>query len=200
MVFVELISGAAVSLISTTGYLGIFILMGLESMITPVPSELVMPFAGFLVSTGQLDLWLVVLAGAFGSLLGSLISYYAGMLLGRPLILKYGKFLLLNEKHLAITEQWFGKYGSKAIFIGRLIPVVRHLISIPAGLSRMNLLKFSAFTFAGAFLWCTILVYAGIVLKENWQIILGYTEIIDIFVVIGIVVAIVFIYFRYLKK
>jgi len=200
MVFVELISGAAVSLISTTGYLGIFILMGLESMITPVPSELVMPFAGFLVSTGQLDLWLVVLAGAFGSLLGSLISYYAGMLLGRPLILKYGKFLLLNEKHLAITEQWFGKYGSKAIFIGRLIPVVRHLISIPAGLSRMNLLKFSTFTFSGAFLWCTILVYAGIVLKENWQIILGYTEIIDIFVVIGIVVAIVFIYFRYLKK
>ena len=200
MVFVELISGAAIWLISTTGYIGIFLLMALESMITPVPSELVMPFAGFLVSGGQLDFWFVVLAGTLGSLLGSLISYYAGMLLGRPIILKYGKFLLLNEKHLAITEKWFSKNGSKAIFIGRLIPVVRHLISIPAGISKMNLAKFSAYTFAGAFLWCAILTYWGIVLKENWQTILHYTEIIDIFVAIAIVAVVFVLYLRYKKK
>src|SRR3989344_3587309 len=154
MVFVELISGAAIFVISTIGYAGVFFLMALESMITPIPSELVMPFAGFLVSTGQFDLLLVVLAGAFGSLLGSLISYYAGMLLGRPLLLKYGKFLLLRESHLVITEQWFKMHGSKAIFIGRLIPVVRHLISIPAGFARMHLLKFAVFSFAGAPMWC----------------------------------------------
>ena len=200
MVFVELISGAAIFVISTIGYAGVFFLMALESMITPIPSELVMPFAGFLVSTGQFDLLLVVLAGAFGSLLGSLISYYAGMLLGRPLLLKYGKFLLLKESHLEITEKWFNKHGSKAIFIGRLIPVVRHLISIPAGFARMNVLRFSVFTFAGALLWCIILVYAGIVLRQNWYVILNYTEIIDIFITIGIVVAVIFFYLRYVKK
>ena len=200
MVFVELISGAAVSLISSTGYAGIFLLMALESMITPVPSELVMPFAGFLASTGQLDLGLVVLAGAFGSLLGSLISYYAGMLLGRPLLLKYGRYLLLRESHLVITEQWFKMHGSKAIFIGRLIPVVRHLISIPAGFARMNLLKFSVFTFAGALLWCSILVYSGMVLKQNWQLILSYTEIIDIFIAVAIVAGAVYFYLRYARK
>ena len=200
MVFVELISGAAIFVISTIGYAGVFFLMALESMITPIPSELVMPFAGFLVSTGQFDLLLVVLAGAFGSLLGSLISYYAGMLLGRPLLLKYGKLLLLKESHLEITEKWFNKHGSKAIFIGRLIPVVRHLISIPAGFARMNVLRFSVFTFAGALLWCTILVYAGIVLRQNWYVILNYTEIIDIFITIGIVVAVIFFYLRYVKK
>src|SRR3989344_7547109 len=200
MVFVELISGAAVFVISTTGYAGIFFLMALESMITPIPSELVMPFAGFLVSGGQLDLVLVVLAGAFGSLIGSLISYYAGMLLGRPILLKYGRFLLLNEKHLALTEQWFAKYGSKAIFIGRLIPVVRHLISIPAGFAKMNILKFSVYTFAGAFLWCSILTYWGIILKENWHTILKYTEIIDIFIAAAIIAVAVFFYFRYVKN
>ena len=200
MVFVELISGAAIFVISTIGYAGVFFLMALESMITPIPSELVMPFAGFLVSTGQFDLLLVVLAGAFGSLLGSLISYYAGMLLGRPLLLKYGKLLLLKESHLEITEKWFNKHGSKAIFIGRLIPVVRHLISIPAGFARMNVLRFSVFTFAGALLWCIILVYAGIVLRQNWYVILNYTEIIDIFITIGIVVAVIFFYLRYVKK
>ena len=200
MVFVELISGAAIFVISTIGYAGVFFLMALESMITPIPSELVMPFAGFLVSTGQFDLLLVVLAGAFGSLLRSLISYYAGMLLGRPLLLKYGKLLLLKESHLEITEKWFNKHGSKAIFIGRLIPVVRHLISIPAGFARMNVLRFSVFTFAGALLWCIILVYAGIVLRQNWYVILNYTEIIDIFITIGIVVAVIFFYLRYVKK
>ena len=200
MVFVELISGTAIFLISTTGYAGIFFLMALESMITPIPSELVMPFAGFLVSGGQLDLLLVVLAGAFGSLLGSLISYFAGLFLGMPILLKYGRFLLLNEKHLALTEKWFAKYGSKAIFIGRLIPVVRHIISIPAGFAKMNLLKFSVYTFAGAFLWCSILTYWGIILKDNWHTILKYTEIIDIFIGVAILAATVFIYFRYVKN
>jgi membrane protein DedA with SNARE-associated domain len=122
------------------------------------------------------------------------------MLLGRPIIIKYGKFLMLNEKHLAATEKWFGKNGSRAIFIGRLIPVVRHLISIPAGFARMDLLKFSAFTFAGALLWCSILTYAGIFLKENWHIILNYTEIIDLFIAAVIVFAVVFFYFKYTRK
>ena len=141
-----------------------------------------------------------MLAGAFGSLLGSLISYFAGAFLGRALIIKYGKFLLLDEKHLAATEQWFARHGSKAIFIGRLLPVVRHLISMPAGFARMNLVKFSAFTFAGALLWCSILAYAGVMLKQNWQLILSYTWIIDIFVAAAILIGAVFFYMRYIRK
>ena len=200
MVFVELIAEHVTALISVAGYPGIFVLMALESMITPLPSELVMPFAGFLVSNGPMDFWLAAFVGALGSLFGSLLSYYAGMKLGRPAILRFGKYVFLNEHHLKWTEQWFQKHGAKTIFVGRLLPAVRHIISIPAGLGRMNVVKFSAYTFAGAFVWCAFLTFMGMRLKENWQVILQYTAAIDAIVVIAILAAAAFFVFSHVKR
>ncbi|MBI5554067.1 MAG: DedA family protein [Candidatus Diapherotrites archaeon] len=179
MVLVEWLAGSVTAFISAIGYPGIVLLMALESMITPIPSELVMPFAGFLVAGGKMGFWAAVLAGALGSLIGSWISYAMGYWMGRPFVLRFGKFLLLNDHHLEKTEKWFSAHGSKTIFLGRLIPVVRHLISIPAGIGKMNPITFSAYTFAGAFLWCTILTYAGTILQQNWKMIAGYSQFID---------------------
>lgn len=164
------------NLISLFGYGGVFFAMALESMITPIPSELVMPFGGFLAATGEMNFWLVILAGGLGSLVGSVASYAMGYYGGRPLILKVGKYLLLNEHHLEQTEKFFKRHGEKTIFIGRLIPVVRHLISIPAGLGKMNRRVFALYTFLGATLWCGILTYVGFFLGKNWEVLYHYTH------------------------
>ena len=148
-------------IISTGGYAGIAILMALESMVAPVPSEAVMPFAGMLWFSGQMSFWLILIFSTLGSIIGSLISYYMGLYGGRPLITKYGKYLLLNEHDLAITERFFKRFGDKTIFISRFVPVVRHLISIPAGTGKMNLVKFIFYTTLGAGLWNAILTYLG---------------------------------------
>ncbi|MBI4439295.1 DedA family protein [Candidatus Woesearchaeota archaeon] len=168
----ELITG----FISAVGYIGVFILMALESTATPVPSELVMPFAGYLASKGQFSLWTVTIVGALGCLFGSLVSYCAGRYLGIPFIKKYGKYIFLTEADLNWTIEWFNKKGDKTIFISRFIPVVRHLISIPAGVGKMNIAKFSIYTFAGSFLWVYILAYAGYAAGENWEAVRDYTE------------------------
>src|SRR3989344_2465633 len=128
--------------ISTGGYFGVFVLMALESMIAPVPSEVVMPFAGYLALQGQFNFWLVLLASSLGSIFGSFLSYYIGFYGGRPLVLKFGRYLLVEEEHLEWTEKWFRKQGDKTIFISRFVPVVRHLISIPAGIAKMPMRRF----------------------------------------------------------
>jgi membrane protein DedA with SNARE-associated domain len=172
-------------LIHYLGYGGIFLLMALESMIFPIPSELIMPFAGFLIVTGQFDPVVVVVASSLGSITGSLLSYGMGTL-GEPVVLRYGRYLLLNRHHLEWTELFFFRHGGKTIFVSRFIPVVRHLISIPAGLARMSLIPFILFTAAGATLWNGFLTYLGMRLKENWWIIQRYTHIVDYFVVAGL--------------
>jgi membrane protein DedA with SNARE-associated domain len=171
---------------SVGGYFGLFILMALESMIAPVPSEIVMPFAGYLVLQGRLDFWTAVLVSGLGSAFGSLISYYMGSYLGRPFILKFGKFLLLEEEHLEWTEKWFKRRGNKTIFISRFVPVVRHLISIPAGVAKMPLRKFVLYTFLGATLWNLILLYAGFKLGSHWDKIHEYSRQLDIIFVIAV--------------
>ncbi len=173
-------------LISYLGYCGIFMLMALESMIFPIPSELIMPFAGFLIVMGHFDVVPVIVASSLGSIAGSLISYGLGTL-GEPVVLRYGRYLLLNRHHLEWTELFFFRHGGKTIFISRFIPVVRHLISIPAGLARMSLIPFILFTVAGASLWNGFLTYLGMRLKENWWVIQRYTHILDYFVVAGLV-------------
>lgn len=178
---------------STGGYFGLFILMALESMIAPVPSEVVMPFAGYLVLQGRFAFWAAVLVSGLGSIFGSVLSYYIGSRLGRPFILKFGKYLLLEEEHLEWTEKWFMKQGSKTIFISRFVPVVRHLISIPAGIARMSLQKFLLYTFAGATLWNSILLYAGFKLGKHWDKIHEYSRELDVIFVIA--VALFFAYF-----
>jgi membrane protein DedA with SNARE-associated domain len=145
----------------TGGYFGIIVLMAMESSIFPVPSEIVIPPAAFLAAQGKLSFTGVVLAGVLGSYLGSAITYWASRLIGRPLIVKYGRFVLVSPKKLEQAEQWLARYEAGGVFFARLLPVVRHLISIPAGIVRMNFGLFSLMTIAGSALWCWILAYLG---------------------------------------
>ena len=143
------------------GYVGIIVLMAMESSIFPVPSEIVIPPAAFLAAQGKLSFTGVVLAGTIGSYLGSAITYWISRLVGRPLIVKYGRFVLIPPKKLERAEHWLARYEAGGVFFARLLPVVRHLISIPAGIVRMNFMTFSFVTIAGSALWCWILAYLG---------------------------------------
>jgi len=145
----------------TGGYTGIIVLMAMESSIFPVPSEIVIPPAAFLAAQGKLSFTGVVLAGTLGSFLGSAITYWASRLIGRPLIVKYGRFVLLTPKKLERAEHWLARYEAGGIFFARLLPVVRHLISIPAGIVRMNFALFSLMTITGSTIWCYVLAYLG---------------------------------------
>ncbi len=188
-----------INIILYLGYPGIVFLMALESMIFPLPSELIMPFAGFLISQGKMSFWWVILASSVGSLLGSLLSYYLGKYGGRRTVLKFGKYLFLDETDLAKTEVWFQKRGNKTIFWSRFIPVVRHLISIPAGMGHMKLSPFLLYTFIGATIWNTFLAYLGYVLGNHWNLIRKYSEPVSILVAISIVVAGGYFIYRHVK-
>lgn len=188
-----------VAFINSTGYASVFILMILESMIMPIPSEAVMPFAGFLIESGRFTFAGVVFFSTLGSIVGSLISYYMGYYGGRPIVDKYGKYLLLNHHHLELTEKYFTKKGELTIFISRFIPVVRHLISIPAGMGKMNIWKFSIYTIVGAALWNAFLTYVGMILKDNWNEILKYSSVIDIVIVIALVILIIYTAYKLFK-
>ncbi len=143
------------------GYLGIIVLMAMESSIFPVPSEIVIPPAAFLAAQGKLSFIGVVLAGTLGSYLGAAITYWASRLIGRPLIVRYGRFVFINPKKLEQAEHWLNRYEVGGVFFARLLPVVRHLISIPAGIVRMNFKVFSFVTIVGSGIWCWILAYLG---------------------------------------
>lgn len=168
----EQLSTFIIHLIQSTGYLGIFILMTLESALIPIPSEVTMPFAGFLANKGTLLLPLVILVGGFGNLAGSLIGYYIGFFLEEKVLLewirKYGKFVLITEKDYMNSAKWFTKYGQGIVFIARLLPAVRTFISLPAGIFSMNIWKFSLYTFIGSLLWSGILAYIGFFLGSKW--------------------------------
>jgi membrane protein DedA with SNARE-associated domain len=143
------------------GYLGVFLLMAAESSIIPVPSELVMPPAAYWASQGKMTFWGVVAAGTVGSWFGSAISYWVALWLGRPLVMRFGKYMLMPPRKIELAEAWADRDGLKGVFIARLLPVVRHLISIPAGILRMRFLPFSVVTTLGAGIWCTILAWWG---------------------------------------
>ena len=144
------------------GYLGIIALMAMESSIFPVPSEIVIPPAAFLAAQGKLSLTGVILAGTFGSYLGAAVTYWISRSIGRPLILKFGRYLLLTPAKLEAAEQWLLRYETGGVFFARLLPVVRHLISIPAGIVRMNFAVFSGVTVVGSGIWCSILAWLGV--------------------------------------
>jgi membrane protein DedA with SNARE-associated domain len=199
MIF-EQLAGFFVYIISGLGYLGVFFLMVLESMVFPVPSELVMPFAGFLVADGKMAFWLAIVASSLGSITGSLISYYVAFYGGKEMVHRFGKILLLDEAELEWTEQWFRKKGSITILISRFIPVVRHLISLPAGLGRMNIRHFVLYTLIGATAWNAFLLWAGMKLRERWEIVHNYSSQLDIIVVGLLVLVVVFYVYRHLKK
>lgn len=181
-----------VHIIEVGGYPAVCFLMALESMVFPVPSEAVMPFAGMLVTGGQFTFWGAVFAATVGSIIGSIVSYYIGAYGGRPFIRTWGKYFLLNEGHLATTERFFAKYGDGTIFVSRFIPVVRHLISLPAGMGRMNLTKFAVYTVLGAGMWNAILLYTGMLLKERWDALQPYMHYVDLAVVGIILIAVAY--------
>jgi membrane protein DedA with SNARE-associated domain len=183
------------SFISSLGYPGIFSLMVVESAMIPIPSEIIMPFSGFLVATGKLSFFEVVLAGSFGNLIGSIITYYLGIKIGRPLIIKYGKYIFFSESHLRFTEKLFERLGDKISFIGRLLPGVRTYVSFPLGIAKANLIKFMIYTLIGSLIWNALLTYAGLRLGSNWQSFHKYSPYLDIVAVIMIIAfAVWFIY------
>ena len=166
---ITILSGFIVATISTLGYSGVVLLMAIESACIPLPSEIIMPFSGYLVSTGELNLWGVAIAGAVGCVLGSLVAYWVGMYGGRPFIEKYGRYILLSRHDLDIADRWFGKYGEVIVFVSRLLPAIRTFIAFPAGVARMNLPRFVIYTFAGSLPWCLALAYVGQKLGEQWD-------------------------------
>jgi membrane protein DedA with SNARE-associated domain len=166
---ITVLSGFIVATISTLGYSGIVLLMAIESACIPLPSEIIMPFSGYLVSRGEMNLWGVGVAGAVGCVLGSLVAYWVGTYGGRPVIEKYGRYILLSRHDLDLADRWFAKYGEAIVFISRLLPAVRTFIAFPAGVARMNLTRFVIYTFAGSLPWCIGLAYVGQKLGEKWD-------------------------------
>ena len=166
---IEILSGFIVATISKLGYSGIVLLMAIESACIPLPSEIIMPFSGYLVSTGQMNIWAVGVAGAVGCVLGSMVAYWAGMYGGRPFIEKYGKYVLVSRHDLDMADRWFANYGEIIVFASRLLPVIRTFIAFPAGVARMNIPRFIIYTFAGSLPWCLGLAYVGQKLGEQWN-------------------------------
>ena len=166
---IGILSSFIVATISAMGYWGVVLLMGIESMCIPLPSEIIMPFAGYLVSRGEMNLLGVGLAGAIGCVVGSMPAYWAGQYGGRPFIERYGKYILLSRHDLDMADRWFAKYGEIIVFVSRLLPAIRTFIAFPAGVARMNIPKFIVYTFAGSFPWCLGLAYVGQKLGEKWD-------------------------------
>ena len=166
---ITILSGFIIATISTLGYSGIVLLMAIESACIPLPSEIIMPFSGYLVSTGEMNLWGVAVAGAVGCVLGSLVAYWVGMYGGRPFIEKYGRYILLSRHDLDMADRWFAKRGEIIVFVSRLLPAIRTFIAFPAGVARMNLPRFVIYTFAGSLPWCLGLAYVGQKLGEQWD-------------------------------
>ncbi len=175
------------SVIAATGYGGIALLMAIESACIPLPSELIMPFAGYLVYQGSMKLLLVATAGAIGCNLGSLVAYEIGCYGGRPLVEKYGRWILMGQRELDWADRFFLRYGDFAVLIGRLLPVVRTFIALPAGIARMPRGRFHIYTFLGSWPWCLGLAWLGMKLGENWRTLGKYFHRFDL--VIGIVLA-----------
>ncbi|MCL4353514.1 DedA family protein [Patescibacteria group bacterium] len=189
----ESLTGIIIHLISQAGYLGVYILMTLESALIPVPSEVTLPFAGFLSDKGSLLFTFVVIAGILGDLTGALISYAIGYFLQENILLnlikKYGKFILVTQDDYERAMRWFNNYGSKVVFFSRLIPGLRTYISLPAGISRMKLVRFVSYTVAGSTIWVICLTYIGFYLGSKWDTIGGYFRKFDLVIVVLIIVA-----------
>jgi membrane protein DedA with SNARE-associated domain len=163
------LASIVIAIISAGGYVGVVLLMAIESACIPLPSEIIMPFAGFLVYTGRFNLFWAATAGALGCNLGSVIAYEIGYFGGRPLVEKYGGYIWVSGRDLDMADRFFERFGSAAVFIGRLLPVIRTFIALPAGIARMPRLRFHIYTFAGSWPWCFGLAWVGMKLGEKWE-------------------------------
>lgn len=159
----------AIHVISTLGYTGILLLIALESACIPLPSEIILPFSGYLAWTGRFDLAAIAVVGALGSNLGSAVAYAVGSRGGRPWLERHGRWLLLRPQDLALADGWFRRHGEITVFFSRMLPVARTFIALPAGVARMPLKKFHAYTFLGSLPWCWLLAYIGYRLGQHWR-------------------------------
>jgi membrane protein DedA with SNARE-associated domain len=190
-----------VELVANWGYLGIFLLMALESSFFPFPSEVVMIPAGYLVYTGQMNLYMAFAAGAFGSLAGALFNYYLCYFLGRPFVAKYGKYVGITDEKMAKFESFFNRYGEISTFNCRLIPGIRQYISLPAGLAKMNIFTFSLYTTLGAGIWVAILLAIGYYIGDQKELIKEYLGQITIYLLIAVaLITAIYIYIHKRKN
>jgi membrane protein DedA with SNARE-associated domain len=193
---IETLSSWMISFVGATGYFGVFLLMTVESACIPLPSEVTMPFAGFLVSQGGMNFWLVVLAGGLGNLVGSLAAYYVGLRLEdsllRAFIRTHGKWVLMSEHDYDLAEIWFRRHGEIVVFVSRLLPIVRTFISLPAGVAKMNVIRFSIYTMVGSVLWSILLTYIGVQLGDHWHDLSGIWHQFDVVIGLALVAALAF--------
>lgn len=200
MSIIESILNSVVTFISHFGYWGLAVGMAVESACIPLPSEVILPFGGFLVSQGQLSFWGAVLSGTIGGTIGSIIAYYVGVYGGRPFILKYGRYILINKNDFEKADKFFAKYGDATVFIGRLLPIIRTFISLPAGIAEVQFKRFVAYTFAGSLPWSILLTFAGYKLGKHWMDIKKYLHGADYIVGAGLVILIGLYLWNHFRK
>lgn len=187
------------SLYAQMGYAGVALAMAIESACIPLPSEIIMPMAGWMVFRGVFDLWLVAIVATIGNTAGSTLAYWVGALGGRPIIKKYGRYFLISEHDLDIADRWFAKYGEGAVFFGRLLPVVRTFISFPAGVTRMHFGKFLLYSTLGAFPWVLALAYAGKLMGDNWVSVRQLLHNLDYPILAVLIAAVAYYIYRHVK-
>jgi len=197
---ISILAQFIISGITSLGYAGVVLMMAIESACVPLPSEIIMPFAGYLASTGVFTLWGAGLAGAIGCVIGSLLAYWVGYYGGRPMIKKYGRYVLMSYRDLDIADNFFNRYGSSAIFLSRLMPVVRTFISLPAGIVHMDLKKFIIYTFAGSLPWCFALAWIGKKLGDNWNTLGVYFHKFDLAIGLAILAGLTWFVWRHFKS
>ncbi len=194
------LAALVIGTIQALGYGGVVLLMAIESACIPLPSEVIMPFSGYLVSRGVFDLWLVSFAGAVGCVIGSVAAYYVGAWGGRPLVERYGRYVLISAHDLDVADRFFARWGQLAVFIARLLPVVRTFIAVPAGVSRMRMVPFLVYTFVGSFIWSLGLAWIGVLLGENWDSLKVYFHRFDFAFAVLLVVGAVWWVWRHLRS
>ena len=189
-----------VGIISTLGYIGTFTCMTIEGACIPLPSEIILTFSGFLVSTGRFNFGIAVLLGGLGNLFGSTIMYFVGLNGGHPFFEKYGKYFLISHKDMQNAEKWFAKYGDKTVFISQLLPVIRTYISLPSGILEIRYRRFALYTFLGAMLWSTFLVFIGMKFGEQWMTIETYFQKFNLAISLVVIGVVVFFIYHQVKK
>ncbi len=194
------LSGFALNLVDKIGYAGIFILSALESCAIPIPSEIVLPFSGFLAVSGRFNIWSVILVATIANLAGSIALYLIGRSGGRWILERYGKYVLIHKHDIEKGDEWFKKYGTRAIFWGRMLPVIRGISSLAAGVGGMSFYKFSFFTFLGSLPWNAGLAFIGYKAGKNWMVLENYFRKLDLFIVILTVALVVWYVWRHLKN
>jgi membrane protein DedA with SNARE-associated domain len=196
----SILTNFIVNVISSTGYTGVALLMAIESACIPLPSEIIGPFAGYLVFTGKFNIWWVSFAGGVGSMLGSWFIYEVGKYGGRPLVEKYGKYILISHHDLDMADRFFAKYGNMSTFIGRMLPVIRTFISLPAGIARMPLKPFLIYSFVGSVIWTYLMAYIGMKLGEHWNTLRDKLHGFDTAIIVLILIGAVWYVWRHIKN